>query len=157
VTVRVIGMGQRYRGDDAVGLLVAESVRASAPEGVEVLTEPSDALALLAAFEGADACVVVDSAQHGGAPGAVLRVGVDAAAATRVAATSSHGNALAEAVALGGALGSLPRRFRIVAVVGSDFGIGDAVSAPVQAAVPVAVAAVLEDVATLAGEQVAHA
>jgi len=157
VTVRVIGVGQRYRGDDAVGLLVAERVRAMAPPGVEVLTESSDAAALLTAFEGADACLAIDSAHSGGAPGSVLLLGPDDVAAPRGAATSSHGNALAEAVALGAALGTLPGRFRIVAVVGTDFRLGDALSAPVQAAVPNAVAAVLAEVVALSPEAGAHA
>lgn len=151
--VRVIGVGQRYRGDDAVGLLVADRVCELAPDGIEVLTATSDALALLTAFEGVDACVAIDSAQHGGVPGAVLRMAADRVAGMRgAAATSSHGNALAEAVALGAALGSLPRHFRIVAVVGTAFGVGDGISAPVQAAVPVAVAAVLAEAAAMAAE-----
>jgi hydrogenase maturation protease len=144
--VRVIGVGQRYRGDDAVGLLVAEQVRKLAPDGVDVLTASSDALALLAAFEDVAACIAIDSAQRGGAPGAVLRLEADAVAATRAgAATSSHGNALAEAVALGAALGSLPRHLCIIAIVGTAFGIGDEVTAPVRAAIPAAVAAVLAE------------
>jgi hydrogenase maturation protease len=141
--VRVIGVGQRYRGDDEVGLLVAETLVA---EGLDVVTVSSDALTLLAAFEGADLCVAIDSAQHGGAPGAVLRLNADAVAATRAgAATSSHGNALAEAVALGAALGNLPQRLCIIAIVGTAFGIGDAMTAPVRAAIPAAVAAVLAE------------
>jgi hydrogenase maturation protease len=157
VRVRVIGVGQRYRGDDAVGLLVAERIRAIVPAGVEVAIESSDAAALLAAFEGTDACVAVDSARNCGAPGAVLRLHPGEVVATRGAATSSHGNALAEAVALGAALGCLPRCFRIVAVVGSNFRVGDALSAPVQAALPDAIAAVLEEVTALSMGADAHA
>lgn len=155
--VRVIGVGQCYRGDDAVGLIVAKHVRALAPERVEVVTESSDAAALLAAFEGVDVCVAIDSGRHGGAPGAVLRLHPTEVAATRGGATSSHGNALAEAVALGAELRSLPSHFRIVAVVGTNFCVGGAMSAPVHAAVPDAVAAVLVEVAALSAQVAAHA
>jgi hydrogenase maturation protease len=146
VTLRVIGVGQRYRGDDAVGLEVAERVRALAPAGVEVMMERADAAGLLNAIEGADTCVVIDAAQHGGAPGAILRLDADLVAAMRGAATSSHGNALADAVALGRALSSLPPRLRIIAVVGTNFRLGEPMSAAVQSAIPATVAAVLDEI-----------
>jgi hydrogenase maturation protease len=78
-------------------------------------------------------------------------------AATRGAATSSHGNALAEAVALGAALGCLPAHFRIVAVVGTNFRIGDAMSAPVEAAIADAAVTVLAEITALSAEEGAHA
>ncbi len=147
--LRVIGVGQRYRGDDAIGLVVADRVRALAPPGVEVTSESADALSLLSALDGPDACVAIDAAQHGGAPGTILRLDADQVAATRGGATSSHGNALAEAIALGRALDSLPPRFRIVAVVGSNFHVGDPMSVDVQSAIPDAVTAMFEEIAAL--------
>jgi hydrogenase maturation protease len=150
VRLRVIGVGQRYRGDDEIGLIVADRVRALAPPHVEVVTENADAARLLGAFEGADACIAIDSAIGGGAPGAILRLDADQVPASRNAVPSSHGNALAEAIALGHALGELPARIRVVAVVGSNFRLGDAISTAVQSAVPDAVVAVLEEVSAAA-------
>ena len=145
--VRVIGVGQRYRGDNEVGLLVAELVRKRAANGVEVVTAGGDALALLAAFEGATTCVVIDSVQHAEDPGAVLRLEADAVVAARTgAATSSHANALAEALALATSLGKLPGRLCIVGVVGTAFELGDDMTAPVRSAIPAAVAAVLAEI-----------
>jgi len=144
---RVIGVGQRYRGDSEVGLLVAELVRKRAPDGVEVVTAGADALALLAAFEGATTCVAIDSVRDGEKPGAVLRLEADAVVAARPgAATSSHGNALAEALALATSLGKLPEHLCIIAVVGTAFELGDDMTAPVRAAIPAAVAAVLAEI-----------
>jgi len=144
--LRVIGVGQRYRGDDEVGLLVAELVRKRAPAGVEVVTAGSDALALLATFEGAAGCIAIDCARAGGNPGAVLRLEAAAVVAGRAgAAGSSHGNALADAVALAISLGKLPERLCIIAVVGAVFEIGDDMTEPVREAIPAAVAAVLAE------------
>ena len=143
--MRVIGVGQPHRGDDAVGLVVADRVRALAP-GIEVTTESADAAALLDALGGVDACIAIDAARSGGAAGTVLRLDGHRVVATRAGATSGHGNALADAIALGDALGTLPPRFRIVAVVGSNFRIGDAMSAAVEAAIPDAVAAALDEI-----------
>ncbi len=144
--LRVIGVGQRYRGDDEVGLLVAELVRKRAPARVEIVTAGSDALALLAAFEGTSDCVAIDSVRVGGNPGAVLRLDAAAVVGARDgAATSSHDNALAEALALATSLGKLPERLCIIAVVGTAFEIGDDMTEPVRDAIPAAVAAVLAE------------
>lgn len=148
--LRVIGVGQRYRGDDEIGLIVAEQVRALAPSHVEILTENADAARLLGAFAGADACIAIDSARGGGAPGAILRLDADRIPAINGAGASSHGNALAEAIALGQALGDLPAWIRVVAVVGSNFRLGDAMNAAVLAAVPGAVTAVLDELSAAA-------
>jgi hydrogenase maturation protease len=148
VRLRVIGVGQRYRGDDEVGLVVAERVRALASD-VEVSMESADAAGLLSALEDADACVAIDAAQDGGPIGSILRLDADRLVAIRGTATSSHGNALAEAVALGTALGNLPRCIRIVAVVGSNFRVGDAMSTAVEAAIPEAVVAVLDELSAI--------
>jgi hydrogenase maturation protease len=153
VRLRVIGVGQRYRGDDEVGLIVAERVRALAP-GVEVRTEGGDAAALLSVLDGVDACVAIDAARWGGTSGSVLRLDANQLAASHGGAASSHGNALAEALALGRALESLPSRFRIIAIVGSNFRVGEPMSAAVQSAVPDAIAAVLEEVSAAANRGV---
>ncbi len=139
--VRVIGVGQALRGDDAVGLAVAERLRGEA--GIEVLCGAADGAGLLAQIEARPSAILVDCARGGGAPGDVLRLdpGVDAG----IGSMSSHGNALAEALALGAALGCLPAHLVIFAVVGTRFGLGEAISPAVLGAVPTAAAKVLEE------------
>ncbi len=98
--MRVIGVGQRDRGDDAVGLLVAEHLR-SAADTIDVVIGGADAAALLVQLEGAVAAIAVDCARGGGPPGAILRLPPDLAGWPQSRSTSSHGNALADALALG--------------------------------------------------------
>jgi hydrogenase maturation protease len=139
MTARIIGVGQALRGDDAAGLLAAEAARALVSDGIEVMTESGDAAALLARLQDASAVVVIDSARAAAPPGTVLRLEAPFDL-PRHAATSSHGNALADALALGGVLQTLPARLVVLAVVGEAFGLGAAMTPAVQAAVPLAAA-----------------
>ena len=143
--VRVIGVGQRDRGDDAVGLTVAEHLRGSSVDGIDVVFGAADAAALLAQLEGFAGVVAIDCASGGGLPGTILRLQGDTASWPQKRATSSHGNALADALALGAALDSLPRRVSVFAVVGESFGIGEPLSAAVREVVPELVRQVLQE------------
>ena len=145
--LRVIGIGNRWRSDDGVGPVVAGRVHELAP-GLEVVVQEGEPVALLDAFDGADAVVVVDAISSGGAPGTVHSL--DAIAAPlphELFARSTHHLGLGEAVELGRALGRLPARLLVVGVEGASWDAGDELSAPVAAAVDRAAAVVLEEVA----------
>jgi len=68
-------------------------------------------------------------------------------ARTETGAAGTHGIGLAGALELARALDRLPPRVVVVGVVGTDFGPGHPLSEPVEAAVPAAVATVLEALA----------
>lgn len=176
--VRVVGIGQPDRGDDAAGLLAADAVRAQAP-GADVRSGAADAAGVLAQFEGADRVIVIDSARGGGAPGDVVRLmlsggpdrqpgglsltgaqqrplpvreraiqagGALADQPTKCSrAFSSHGNALAGALALGEALGCLPKQLSVFAIVGETFALGAPLSPAVRAALPGLVRQVMQE------------
>jgi hydrogenase maturation protease len=148
--VRVIGVGQRERGDDAVGLEVAARLRADAGDVVEVVSGAADAAALLAQLDGVSAAIAIDCARGGGSPGTILRLGADVASWPQSRSMSSHGNALADALALGAVLGCLPPRVTVFAVVGEAFRVGAPLSPAVRLAVPAVVAQVLREVTSLA-------
>jgi hydrogenase maturation protease len=143
--IRVVGVGHPDRGDDAAGLDVLDRIRARAPADMDIVRAASDGPALLAQIESLLHVVIVDCARGGGAPGAILRLDTASLAALPPAHRHSHGNALAEALALGEALGCLPARLTILAVVGERFGIGDAMSPAVRAALPSLASRALEE------------
>lgn len=137
--MRVVGIGNRYRHDDAVGLIVAERVGGTLLEG-----EP---VALLDAWEGADAVVVVDAVASGAAPGTVHRL--DAVAEPlppELFAASTHHLGVADAVELARALGRLPKRLVVIGIEGACWEAGEGLSTEVEAAVESAADAVREEV-----------
>lgn len=107
----VLGLGSRDRGDDAVGLVVAERL---APLGlpVSVRTWEGTDLDLLDTWEGYDHVVLVDAAWSGAAPGTLRRFGPDVLAA-EAPATSSHAFGLPGVLALARLLDRLPGHLEI--------------------------------------------
>lgn len=126
----VIGLGNDYRGDDGAGPAVARALRGM---GVPAIENGGDPAELIDAWAGADVAFVVDAARSADPPGTVRRhAGLAAAPA---APSSTHGLSLADAAELGGILGRLPRDLVVYTIAGQDFGLGDTLSAPVEAAV----------------------
>ncbi len=156
----VLGVGNRLGGDDAVGPLVCDRLRArlglgptdapDAPDGgpgdrrglrVEALAGAP--IELSARWGPDDAVVLVDAARSGAAPGHVHRF--DALAGplpADVLAVSTHALGVAAGIELGRALDRLPRRLVVLAVEGARFEPG--------AAPTPAVLAVVDRVADLA-------
>jgi hydrogenase maturation protease len=131
----VLCVGNPDRGDDGVGWQVAAQLRALAVPGLRVETLRGHAADLVAAFERTDDVAIVDAVSSG-APAGTLRI-IDCAAGQPFAAAmpdSSHGLGVAEAIALGRALGCLPRRCVVYAVEAGGMQIGTALSEDVRLA-----------------------
>lgn len=148
-SVLVIGIGNEFRGDDAVGLVVARRLRAHGGPGLEVREASGEATELMRLWEGHARVVVIDAMRSGRLPGTVARLDVrqdwpDAEAGTFA---SSHALGLREAVALARALDSLPRSLVVVGVEGATFAPGEPLTPAVAAAVEQVVASVLSHAA----------
>lgn len=149
----VVGLGSVDRGDDGAGPVVAALVRdelaAHGPDDVQIV-EHEDPTALLDLWPAFGSVVVIDAIRSSSPAGtvSVLRVepGPDAAPLlARIAPgpAGTHGLGLAAAVELARALGRLPDSLTIVGIHGDSFDHGQSMSAPVAAAVPDAVGAVM--------------
>lgn len=138
--VLVAGVGHPDRGDDAVGWLIADRLRArfDGVDGVEVVTSSADPSALLTlpAWDRADHLVVIDAVVSGGPTGEITVRHGDAALTTP-AAGGTHDLGLASTLALARALGRLPSSVTVVGVEGARFGVGEQVSCEVLAAIDV--------------------
>lgn len=154
--VRVVGVGNRYRGDDGAGLAAAERLGEAANVPVTLLDAAGDGTALLEAWGGVETVVVLDAMHSGAAAGTVRRLDgpVDRPAALsamlgagRIPGGSTHGLGVAEAIALGEALGRLPRRLVVIGIEGARFDAGEGLSPEVDRALDHAVSLGLEEIA----------
>ncbi len=142
----VIGVGNPYRRDDAVGREVVRRLRRRALSGVRLVEQDGEGTALLEVWEGADLVILVDAVASGAAPGTVHRF--DAAEGplpATLARGSTHAMGVAEAVELARALGQLPRRLLVYGIEGEHFSPGVGLSARVREAVDRVVASILQD------------
>ncbi len=148
--VTVSALGHPDRGDDAVGVLVAETVRRLLPGDVPVQVHRADALSLLDHWSDSEAVVCIDAAAPLGEPGRVHRLdlSVDTLPSER-AGISSHAPGLAEAIALARALHLAPHRIIVYAIEGRCFAPGAPLSPLVAAAVAAAARAVAQEVSGL--------
>ena len=60
----VIGVGNPYRNDDAVGLVVARRIRDLNLQGVTVIEANGEGASLMEAWQGADSVILIDAGQR---------------------------------------------------------------------------------------------
>ena len=131
----IIGLGNEYRGDDAVGLIVARRLREAAPESVRVLEESGEGAALLESWQDADTVILIDAVHSGAKPGTIHRFDAHVQPiARKFFRFSTHAFGVAEAVELARALGRLPPRLIVYGVEGKSFEAGVGLSPEVEAA-----------------------
>jgi hydrogenase maturation protease len=143
----VVGIGNAWRSDDAVGLAVARLLTGTLPEGVDVLEREGEPTALIDSWEGAEEVWLVDAVSSGAPPGTLHRL--DASEQELPAAlfrASTHHFGLAEAVELARAVGRLPRKTIVYGIEGASFDTGETLSPEVEEAAARAAEAVREEV-----------
>lgn len=143
----VIGVGNDYRRDDAVGLIVARRLRARLAGNVTVLEESGEGTALIAAWQGADVVILVDALHSSAAPGTVRRLEASGLAGyEHLFPVSTHAVSVVDAIELARALGALPPRLIIYGIEGENFEVGVGLSPAVEKAARQVEEAVLEEV-----------
>lgn len=132
----ILGIGNRYRRDDAVGPLAADRLAA---QGFDAREHSGEGAGLIEAWSAAERVVVIDATQSGaeaGAEAGAIRR-LDTAMETLPTGffrASTHRFGLAEAVETARALGRLPGSLIVYGVEGADFGFGEAPTPAVAAA-----------------------
>jgi hydrogenase maturation protease len=123
--VLVVGFGNPDRGDDGVGVLVAQNLRARLPAGVTISARFDDALSLIDDWVDFNALVCVDAAAPMGTPGHIHRIDLTTRDLPHdLTPTSSHAFGLAEVIALARTLELAPRNIVVYAIEGRCFDNG---------------------------------
>lgn len=131
----LIGIGHSYRGDDAVGPMLAEALSGTA--GLDVLVHHGEGTDLMERWTGYNKVVVVDATCSGAEPGTVrIWDAIAETLPTGLFPKGSHVFGLAEGVEMARILGRLPPVLTVVGIEGRSFSTGDAMSAEVSGAAP---------------------
>ncbi|MFP3867849.1 MAG: hydrogenase maturation protease [Desulfobacteraceae bacterium] len=145
--VLVIGVGQEWRGDDAVGLQVARHLGQHGHGQLTVREMSGHAADLLHAWQEAPAVIIVDAVHVKADPGTIYRFAAHAEPlpAELFPACSTHAWGVAEAVALGRVLQRLPPYLIIYGVAGQNYRLDAGLSPEVELAVPEVVQRILKE------------
>ena len=118
--LRIIGLGNLLKGDDAVGLLAARRLRERVDDRTEVFEADMAGVEILDLMQGARAVILIDAARGGRVPGTIHRLDASAGPfSPTVFPHSSHALNAVDALELARALGILPP---IVIVFGIEAG-----------------------------------
>jgi hydrogenase maturation protease len=134
--VIVIGVGNRFRGDDAVGLKVVQRLGGA----VRCFESDGDPSNLIVLFGSDPDVVVVDAMASGTVPGTVstieIAIGYDRPIQVPLRSQSStHGFGVFEALELARILGTVPDRLTVIGIEGADFSPGTDLSPQLESAV----------------------
>jgi len=135
-SVLVIGVGNEFRRDDAVGLIAARRLCEAAGGSARLLEASGEGTALLDAWQSSDAVILIDAVSSGGRAGAIRRIDArEDAVPTELFRYSTHAVTVADAIELARTLHRLPPRLIVFGIEGADFTAGVGLSPAVERAV----------------------
>jgi len=137
--VLIIGVGNIFRGDDALGLAAAQRLREMRLPGVEVLEVDGDISVLAEGWQGARRVVVIDAVAANADPGKIFRFTAHAEPLPRklfATCCSCHAFGLAEQIEIARSVQQLPPSLIVYGIEGKDFMLGSGLSPEVQQALP---------------------
>ncbi|OGF56347.1 MAG: hydrogenase maturation protease [Candidatus Fraserbacteria bacterium RBG_16_55_9] len=144
--ILIIGVGSAYRRDDAVGLIIAQRLRAKKLNHVQIREESGEGTSLMESWKDADTLILIDAVHSGAAPGTLYRLNAHRQTIpTDFFHYSTHAFSVAEAIELARALNQLPRRLIVHGIEGENFEMGEGLSPEVEKATEEALRLVLLD------------
>jgi hydrogenase maturation protease len=146
-SILLVGIGNSHRGDDAAGLIAARQIAKMGLPGIQTVTLSGEATSLYGMWHGARSVVLIDAISSGQPPGTLHRVDAHRQVlAGQGLRSSSHALGIADAIALGRALRTLPPELIIHGVEGADYTRGTPLSDAVAAAMPELVTRIVKEV-----------
>jgi hydrogenase maturation protease len=153
MTATIIGVGNRDRGDDAVGPLVCDRLRARprAAASLRMFVCEGSILDLALHWDHDDHVIIVDAMQPGTEPGRILTVDATTEPLPMPGAVSTHEIDVSAAIELARAIGRIPAQLLLIGVEAAQTEWGTRPSPAVEAAID----AVVDDIVDLVEEFVA--
>jgi hydrogenase maturation protease len=152
--IKIIGIGQSLRGDDAVGLAAVrfwqERYQANIESSnlqVELAELPG--IGLLSLLEGTSIAILVDAVHSNSKPGTIHLLSNDQLEAFTGGASSAHGWGVTETLSLGEKLlpSSMPEKIIIIGIEAGNLSLGESLSPQVEQVLP-EVARLIDQLAT---------
>lgn len=131
----ILGVGNLYRRDDAVGVIVAQRLEKKVASNIAVLSLSGEGAALMDAWQKAKDVIVIDAVSSGAKPGTLFRFDAHAQSLPKqFFHYSTHAFSVVEAVELARALRQLPPCLILYGIEGKNFDSGVGLSPEVELA-----------------------
>ena len=129
----LVGVGNEYRSDDGVGLVVARKIHEKLIPSVTVKEESGEGAALMEAWQGFQNVIIVDAVSSGAMPGTIFRIDANKETVPiKFFHYSTHAFSVAEAIELTRAMNVLPSKLVVYGIEGNNFVAGTTISLLVQ-------------------------
>ncbi len=132
IPILVIGIGNVYRSDDGVGIVLARKLQELQLPHVEVIEQYGEGAQLIEAWRHRNAVLLVDAVSSGSTPGTIFRLD---ATREKIPVSffnySTHAFSVAESIELSRIMDELPQHCIVFGIEGSTFGYGETLSVEV--------------------------
>ncbi len=134
----LIGVGNAFRGDDSLGLVVAHKMASMGLHGIRIVEANGDGASLMLTWQDMDRVLIVDAMKLGSPIGTIHRID---ASKNEIPAGwftySSHAFGVGQAIEMARQLHQLPRSVIVYGMEGGHFGFGTSLSIPLKENLPV--------------------
>jgi len=142
----IIGIGNRFRSDDAVGLIVADKLKELALPHTRVIHHNSDGMMLMQEWKNAESVILIDAVYSGNRPGKIHHIDLrNNKLRNDYFRFSTHLFSLPDAVNLSRLLNELPNRFMLYGIEGKNFEAGNECSPEVSSCFDNTIAVILQE------------
>jgi len=148
-TPLIIGVGNLYRSDDAVGILIARKLQDIVPDRVSIKELSGEGTSLMDSWQKHDRVYVVDAVSSGASPGIIHRMDASKEPIpSKFFSCSTHDFGVAEAIEMARTLDQLPIHLQLFGIEGKNFQPGEKLSAEVEQAMELVADEILQYVST---------
>lgn len=129
----IIGVGNIFRSDDGVGIVIAQKLKAKNIEGLEAIEESGEGVSLMNSWENFDHVIIVDAVSSGEKAGKIYYLdAINEPIPKSFFNYSTHAFSVAESIELSRVLGNLPPKLFIYGIEGKDFSGGQTLSPEIE-------------------------
>ncbi len=148
--ITVVGIGNRFRGDDAVGLLAVKSLRGKVPPEIKTIELEGDQTLLLELMQSTDAIIIIDAIRSAAPVGTILRIDASSDHLPQdLHAFTTHSMDSVQAIELARAMNRLPGKVMIYGIVGKDFSYTEKLSRQMEESINITTNNILREIESL--------
>ena len=132
----IVGLGNDYRRDDAVGLYIVRHLKNRLPAGIKAVVGVADGTDLIELWKDKKFCIVIDAVLSDSRPGTIHRYDgrTQDIPENIFSAYSTHAFNITKTIKMAEMLRQLPDKLIIYGIEGADFAAGQEMTEAVKAA-----------------------